>query len=204
MLQVSSSDDPKDPWARESWTQCLYYKCGRLGFAGSEYGQWKASGVVMDCLSWRTQDARHLNRQRVWFDFQRPSGSGMPSQQDFSLLFAFMFQLWFAARHLDSMEALFRSGGITLWEDNTNFSQSARNQKLVPHQSTTSTNALSVLLVLITESQWTRSTRKRIALKNVSLPRSLALQNDTDWVVFSLPSRPLCKPMCRTEALGSP
>ena len=138
-------------------------------------------GVVKRCSSGCIRDARHLNRQCLWFSSDVQVEVGYHSQQDFGLLYAFVFQFWFAARHLDSMEALFRSARITLREDNTNISQSARSQRPVLHQSTTLTNALSVLLVLITESQWTRSTPTRIALKNVSLPFSLALLNDTDW-----------------------
>jgi hypothetical protein len=172
-MQVFDSDHPKDAWVRESWTQWLYYKCGRLVFTGSDVGSRRLREWCRICSSWCTRDARHLNRLCMWCELQYPSGCGMWWYARLWSVVCLMLQFWFVARHLDSMEALFRTGGISLLEDNTNISQSAGNQRPVLHQSTTSTNALSVLLVLITESQWTRSTLRKIASKNVSLPLSL-------------------------------
>jgi hypothetical protein len=78
-------------------------------------------------------------------------------------------------------------------------SQNARNPRPAPQQSTTSMSALSVSLVQTTESQWTRSTPMKTALKNVSLNKCSYL--GLMLMTHSLPPCSLRKHLRRTKAM---
>jgi hypothetical protein len=48
---------------------------------------------VKRCSSWCIRDARHLNRQYLWFSSEVQVEVGCHSQQDFVFLYAFVFQI---------------------------------------------------------------------------------------------------------------
>jgi hypothetical protein len=77
VASVHDLDDPKDPWASEAersvmlqvWMTRIYRQL-----------LWAVEGCgsVKRCSSWCIRDARHLNRQCLWFELRHPSGIGMP------------------------------------------------------------------------------------------------------------------------------